>query len=600
MVSQKTRLARLPHATARWQLGVALAACLAAWLSTAAMAGGGPENVLLVVNPNSRDSLTIANHWARLRQVPPVNVFCLPWDPKVATTDVDTFRKQILIPVLEAMEKRKLAGQIDYIVYSSDFPWGIDLKPDVDRYLAAAPAGEKRALPKFLSPMGSLNGLTYLFQPLLAGDLGYMHLQNNGYMRGVPPRQREPPTLAFSSRQGFGSRGELLESDGRHYALSMMLGVTSGCGNSVAEVIHYLGRSAAADGTHPKGTIYFPKYDGVRSKARDATFPAAVEQLEKLGVAAAILSGPLPRGKSDVQGAMLGVERFGWRSLGSTILPGAICEHLTSFGGMMHADNRQTPLSELLRYGAAGASGTVTEPYLLGGLPYQPKFPTPMIHVHYARGCTLAEAFYQSVEGPYQLLIVGDPLCRPWANVPQVTVQGVEPGATVKGRLKLTPTATVPGGSKVDQFQLYIDGWQKAQCQPGGTLEIDTATLADGYHELRVVAVEAGWIRSQGRRIVPITTANHGRAIAVSMAPQDNVPANQLVAIAANSPGSAMIVVLHHTRPIATIRGEKGKTTINPATLGLGPIQLQVVGVGQKGPLDYATAKPLEFTVSGI
>ena len=42
-----------------------------------------------------------------------------------------------------------------------------------------------------------------------------------------------------------------------------------------------------------------------------------------------------------------------------------------------------------------------------------------MIQVHYARGCSLAEAFYQSVYAPYQLMIVGDPLCRPWANIPR-------------------------------------------------------------------------------------------------------------------------------------------------------------------------------------
>ena len=79
----------------------------------------------------------------------------------------------------------------------------------------------------------------------------------------------------------------------------------------------------------------------------------------------------------------------------------------------------QTPLSEFLRYGAAGSSGTVTEPFAIAE-----KFPSPMIQVHYARGCTLAEAFYQSVHGPYQLLIVGDPLCRPWADIPQVSVAG--------------------------------------------------------------------------------------------------------------------------------------------------------------------------------
>ena len=81
----------------------------------------------------------------------------------------------------------------------------------------------------------------------------------------------------------------------------------------------------------------------------------------------------------------------------------------------MIEESGQTPLSEFLRYGAAGASGTVIEPYAI-----PEKFPSPQIHVHYARGCTLAEAYYQSVHGPAQFLIVGDPLCRPWATIPVV------------------------------------------------------------------------------------------------------------------------------------------------------------------------------------
>ena len=48
-----------------------------------------------------------------------------------------------------------------------------------------------------------------------------------------------------------------------------------------------------------------------------------------------------------------------------------------------------------------------TEPFAI-----QAKFPTAFIQAFYVEGCSLAEAFYQSVTGPYQLLIIGDPLCR--------------------------------------------------------------------------------------------------------------------------------------------------------------------------------------------
>jgi len=61
----------------------------------------------------------------------------------------------------------------------------------------------------------------------------------------------------------------------------------------------------------------------------------------------------------------------------------------------MRANAGQTPLTEFLRFGAAGASGTVTEPYAIPA-----KFPDPFVHVHYVAGCCLAESFYQSITGP--------------------------------------------------------------------------------------------------------------------------------------------------------------------------------------------------------
>ena len=99
------------------------------------LAGGGPENVLLVVNPRSPASLCIANHYAQLRQIPANNVFFVPWDPKADRTDIDTFRKQILVPILQSINRRRLGEQIDAVVYSSDFPWGITLGPDISKMM---------------------------------------------------------------------------------------------------------------------------------------------------------------------------------------------------------------------------------------------------------------------------------------------------------------------------------------------------------------------------------------------------------------------------------------------------------------------------------
>ncbi len=628
----------------RWTFCCVLAVAFVVTASTAripsALAGGGPENVILVVNRNSIDSMTIANHFAQLRQIPPGNLITLDWPRSaVEMTDIDTFREKILLPVLTTIDRRRLSSQIDYIVYSADFPWGVRLKPDEADPNAVAEkndtseqdakkqdaakqqaTGEDTAStsgdgkdddestpprpkwPKDYKSVASINSLTYLFQAVLVRSPAYISLGSNWYMRLPVAEQKDLPTLGFRSAMQFGPRGEVVKKEGRRYVLSTMLAVTSGRGNTLPEVLNYLRRSAEADGTHPKGTIYFMKNGDIRSRTRDRHFPEAVELLKELGVRSEILDGKLPKNKDDVQGTVVGTAGFDWKASGSTIRPGAICEHLTSFGGIMRNGAGQTPLSEFLRYGAAGASGTVVEPYAILA-----KFPHPFVQVHYARGCTLAEAFYQSVYGPFQLLIVGDPLCRPWANIPEVKVDGIKPDAKVQGHLQLTATATVPGGGKIHHFELFVDGMRAALAGPDGKLKFDTARLGDGYHELRVVAVENSAIQSQGRTILAIETANHGRTITASIESQgrtlraqtsgNNVAGDKPLKITASSPGSLGLVVLAGSRLLGRISGAQGSLEIAPRTLGFGPVQLRVMGLGNGTPLSYTWAKPLVVTI---
>jgi uncharacterized protein (TIGR03790 family) len=574
-------------------------------------AGGGPENMLLVVNPQSAASLCIANHYAKLRQIPPDNILFLPWDPKADTTNIETFRKQILIPILQLMQARRLGNQIDAIVYSSDFPWAVDLHSDAAKFLdelrrnaaqAATSDSEKDEKnppkkiewPQELGPTGSINGLTYLWQPVLAGTSAYFNPRANQYMRLPVPEQRDAPSVGFRGNRLYNDKGEVVNSNGQRYFLSMMLGVTAGRGNSLPEVLSYLQRSAAADGTRPKRTIYYVRNDGVRSKAREqySPFPIAVEELRKLGVAAEILQDLVPRQKPDVLGVVMGTEQFDWINTGSTILPGAICENFTSYGGVMTRGAGQTPLTEVLRYGAAGASGTVAEPIAI-----PTKFPSAMIQVHYARGCTLIESYYQSVWGPYQLLIAGDPLCRPWADIPQVTVKNAESIGTVQGRLILEPSATVRSDEPVERFELFIDGVRMSECKPDSRLTFDTTRLADGCHELRVVAIGPRPIESQGRQIMLIHLANHDRKIEASLAGDGPWSAGKPLSLNVASPGAVSIVALHGSRVVARINADKGKIDIPANILGAGPVRLRVIALGKSGTTSNVAADPIDVTL---
>jgi hypothetical protein len=575
-------------------------------------AGGGPENVLLVVNPKSPASLCIANHYISLRDIPDDNVLLLPWDPKADTTDVATFRKQILLPILRTISNRHLGDQIDMVVYSSDFPWGISLDGDVEKFMAEVTklveaqrpsSGTKPdqkkppnpvQWPQQFTKVGSLNGLTYLWQPVVAEKPDYFLFKSNHYMPQPILEQRDARTVGFRGNRQYNVRGEVVASGGRRYFLSTMLGVTAGRGNSLAEVLAYLRRSAAADGTHPTGTIYFMRSDDIRSKKREegCPFSEAVSALSSLGVKAEILQGTVPLKKSDVQGVVMGTVLFDWKASGSTILPGAICENFTSFGGVMRSDAGQTPLSEFLRNGAAGSSGTVVEPYA-----FAEKFPSPMIQVHYARGCSLAEAFYQSVHGPYQLLIVGDPLCRPWANIPRVSIAGVKAGATVRGRLTLEPAVASVGKAAARQFELFVDGVRTATCERGRTLALDTVTLPDGYHELRVVAIGPPPIETQGRRIIAIRTANHDRKIEASLVGQGPWRADRPLEIAVRSPGSLAVAAMHGTNVVGRTSSEEGTLTIPANSLGAGPVRIRVVGLGDGGSITNVAADPIQINL---
>ena len=579
------------------------AVCLAltcSWIPVV-RAGGGPENLFLVVNASSPDSIAVANAYAALRGIPPINVLMLPWQNSTESISIAAYRSDLLDPVLQAIDGRRLAPQINCVVYSSDFPWRIDFAEEMPEALAT------QQIHKF--PSGSLTGMTMLYGAVRSGKGPvWLDPQSNRYWRPLDAEGVPKSTDGFRGWHRYGAQGEVVQDSGNRYLLSVMLGVTAGRGNSVPEIVRGLEAAAAADGTRPPGTIYFVTNDDVRTKTRSPAFPPIVRALEALGVKAEVVSGVLPAAKRDVAGLMTGAADFDWQASKSTIVPGAICENLTSFGGIFTPSAGQTPLSVFIRAGAAGSSGTVIEPYAL-----QAKFPHPAIQVHYARGATLAEAFYQSVQAPYQLLVVGDPLCRPWATIPQVDVGTAGDGKdltandTLSGTIELLPRATVAGqksprdGSAstgaVDHFTLFVDGVQLAQCRPGERLPLDTAQLADGHHELRVVATESSSVQSQGRWVLPVRFTNHGKTLTLEVKPA-RVSIAGTVRVRVDGEGLDGVAVFSMGRVLGRTAG--GDTTIEvPAELlGLGRVTIRATGRSGPGAANSVNADPVTIEVT--
>jgi hypothetical protein len=332
--------------------------------------------------------------------------------------------------------------------------------------------------------------------------------------------------------------------------------------------------SAGADGTRPKGTIYYmerPDRD-VRTEVRRPGFASALAALRSAGVRGEIQKATLPHGRHDVMGLMTGATHFKWQFSSNTILPGAICENLTSLGGALRPDGSQTPLTHLLRYGAAGSSGTVTEPYSI-----PEKFPSPFLHVHYARGASLAEAFYQSVHGPYQLLIVGDPLCRPWARIPEVRVGIGQIGEADEGRFALQPSVAGDETTPIARYELFLNGQRRAAIRPGETFKVDTREFPDGFYEVRIVAIATGALETQGQAVSGFVVRNNEHDIKIE-AEKTPIAWDEPLHVKVSLAGADQITLLQNLREVGQVQGAEGRITLDPRRLGLGPVRLQARG----------------------
>ena len=91
-------------------------------------------------------------------------------------------------------------------------------------------------------------------------------------------------------------------------------------------------------------------------------------------------------------------------------LPGALADHLTSFGGDLLGNNSQMSSLRWLAAGATASYGTVSEP-----CNHWQKFPHPQLLLKaYLSGATAIEAYWKSVGWPTQGVFIGEPLAAPY------------------------------------------------------------------------------------------------------------------------------------------------------------------------------------------
>ena len=394
---------------------------------------------------------------------------------------------------------------------------------------------------------------------------------------------RFEPAHGFHSRYHW-NRAYLPGMGGQdRYYLSAALAYTGPRGNSLPEIERYLLRSRQSDSTHPKGTVYLMENGNIRTETRQPWYGETCTLLHSIGHACEVLTsgkngenGILPRKRLDIIGLTTGTKTFHWKKSGSRLLKGAFADSLTSYAG--HFENpKQTKLTEFLRQGAAGSSGAVSEPYSIAA-----KFPLPLIHYYYALGYSLVESWYQSVASPYHAILVGDPLAQPFSDPIVFTLQTPEPRKTWTGKVNLE--MGFDEGIRVDHFEAWVDGKRITRSAAGEVAIWDTTEVADGYHELRLVAVEPSPREGRTMQIHAIRVNNNNLAMSLQ-SDQLMVNYGTPFLLHGTAPLNSSIVVRQGNRELVSTSSTNGswKAALSTASMGMGSITIQAIATTPEG-----------------
>jgi len=186
--------------------------------------------------------------------------------------------------------------------------------------------------------------------------------------------------------------------------LSMLLPTAS-----VAAAKALIDRGIGAGFRTVPATAYFLTTSDAARNARARFFPP-VGQVVGRALATRPLRADALEGARDVMIYETGLAEVAkLDTLG--FVPGALADHLTSFGGDLLGGGQMSSL-RWLEAGATASYGTVSEP-----CSHWQKFPHPAVLLrHYAAGNSAIEAYWKSVAWPTQGLFIGEPLAAPYAR----------------------------------------------------------------------------------------------------------------------------------------------------------------------------------------
>jgi uncharacterized protein (TIGR03790 family) len=168
-------------------------------------------------------------------------------------------------------------------------------------------------------------------------------------------------------------------------------------------------RGVKSDGTYPKGTGYLMNTTDPERNVR-SLFYRSIENVLGRRFLIKTIEGNILENKADVMFYFTGLASVDKLDT-LKFHPGAIADHLTSWGGQLTNSSQMSSL-RWLEAGATGSYGAVVEP-----CNYLQKFPYPGVVIEaYLNGSTLLESYWKSVLWPGQGVFIGEPLARPFGS----------------------------------------------------------------------------------------------------------------------------------------------------------------------------------------
>jgi uncharacterized protein (TIGR03790 family) len=336
----------------------------------------GAERVLVVINSRSAASDSVGRYYVRRRGIDSTHVLRLdlPLDDEIGNI---AFRTDLVAPVREAIES--LPVRIDFIVLTTGVPIRVARK-------------------KGYAVDALLGGMNLLFPPMVGLDEEWLQQYKNPYYHALEPFRSDRYGIYLVTRLDCERVSEC-------FAL-----VDHAIEARAVRGPFFLDAAPFRSGKEGYAIMNKLMYSSA-SVLQAGGFDVQIDTAAQFVAPTGPVMGYVSWGSNDehYEAAAYHAVRF---------LPGALAETFvsTSARTFRPTEGGQSRIADLIRQGVTGVKGYVSEPYTIA------LAEPDVLFDRYLRGATLAEAFYAASRMIlWKDVVIGDPLCAPYAGPPAVS-----------------------------------------------------------------------------------------------------------------------------------------------------------------------------------